>query len=131
MNDLLNPEDTAPAESQHGRAFFFNGQELQPFSFLHRAAFYRITRGEGVSAFEEAYILLYLLTKDRRTADAVRDSAQIAAFREQAGLWAETAMPTPAMQTEAFATVSAVWEDLTAADAIHPVADKGGSPGKA
>jgi hypothetical protein len=85
MNTDIDPED----ENQTTQSTF-RGKEIHPYSFMYRAAFYRVT-GIGIMPGLERFVyLVYLLTKTPKEVNAIRTDEDIQRFQIEAGEWADS-----------------------------------------
>lgn len=90
MNDEPDP-DEQPKKTDAGtmgRRYAIGDTPLNPFSFAHRIAFYRIKQGD-VSQLESDALFLYVLTKKAAELDLVRGEKRESDFRLAACVWAE------------------------------------------
>ena len=67
-------------------AHYFDGEELNPFTFAYEAAF---SRSEFDGDVEASAMLLFMLTQDRKTVDRETRGAASEKFRERMQEWAE------------------------------------------
>jgi hypothetical protein len=131
MNALTDqfdaPTAAAPDTGEMGRTFTFGGIKLNQFSWVHAMAFWRLV-GTPVSNIERAVILLYLLTQDDRTVNAVRTRDEEDDFRLKAIKWAQAqGLGKGVFNKEAMEIAAAIEKDLDKAQSVEP--DSAGGAG--
>ena len=118
MNDEPDPTEPKPAPKADtgsvGRRFAIGGQDLLPYSFAHRLAFYRIKQGD-VSQLESDALFLYVLTRPARELDLVRGEKRESEFRLAACAWAEKQVIADILRV-----AGEVNADLDAATSVEP-----------
>jgi hypothetical protein len=88
-NNYLETEQADEPLPQMDRTFHWRGKPLEKYSWLARAALFRICRGRSVAFEEYPYLIFLLLTRKPTEWDAIRDEKETAAFREEAAKWAD------------------------------------------
>ena len=108
----------------------FRGKELHPFSFMYRAAFYRVT-GIGIMPGLERFVyLLYLLTKTPKQVNAIRTEEDIQKFHIEAGEWADAEnLTSDDGWNEVERTANAILNPVKHAESIVPDVKPSGKPG--
>lgn len=119
------PTTTTTDTGELGRSFTFRGITLKPYSFHHVMAYWRITATDGVALkFENAVILLFVLTLDAKDVNAIRSAEEQNALRFAAIEWAgKLGMGRGTFNADAIAKAREIEEDLDKANAVGPKGD--------
>lgn len=127
---MSHDPDDEPIETQHERTFNFRGKPLAPYSYLYRAAFYRIGEGHRMPAFEEfTYLVFMLANKTPREMDALRSADSIATFREEAASWADRERVTEGKGWDELETLArSILQPVAEAESLMPAPTNKPSP---
>lgn len=126
LNDVFDPKPTnAPKidTGEIGRKFLFRGVELKPFAWHYCYCFWRFERSKFT--FENAALLLYLLTLAPAKVAALRTEEQQNQARLDAFEWIQTfgkskgPIVDDEIASEAIATLNEIEEDYRKAVSVE------------
>jgi hypothetical protein len=116
-----------PEDIQLERGFYFRDTPLANYSFNYRSSLYRLGEGYRLPFFEEVIYTVFMLAhKTPAEMDAIRSAESIAAFREEAGAWAdENQLNDGKGWEEIKALHQSILNPVAAAEAIEPAPTAG------
>lgn len=127
-NNYLEGEPAEEPLPTMQRTFTWRGAMLARYSWLARAALFRICRGRSVAFEEYPYLIFLLLAKKPEEWDAIRDEAETAKFRAEAAEWADReGVADDEGWEELKTTAEAILGAVKRARALEPVAEGPGS----
>jgi len=110
-----------------GRIFTFNGKTLNPMSWHHTFAYWRIA-SDKMSALESACILVWLLQRDGKAANAIRGDEAEEKARMEAIEWASKAgLGRGDFNERILAVAKEINEDREQAESVEPAGGVSGN----